>query len=235
MGQSAHTNRLIHETSPYLQQHAHNPVDWYPWGAEALEKARREDKPILLSIGYSACHWCHDGARIVRRRRRRARNERAVVCIKVDREERPDLDKIYQTSHQVLAQRPGGWPLNMLHTGRSNAVLRRDVFSQNTQYGMPDSPELLRHVAQVYSQARCHPGTERLAARHFHASAATGSGAGRASRAGGARPGTYRIAAPVRRALGRLAARETLTPPRSICACTAGSRVSAMARKISKR
>ncbi|MBI3779054.1 MAG: thioredoxin domain-containing protein, partial [Gammaproteobacteria bacterium] len=112
-----HTNRLIHETSPYLQQHAHNPVDWYPWGAEALDKARREDKPILVSIGYSACHWCHvmehesfedeDVARVM--------NE-LFVCIKVDREERPDLDKIYQTAHQVLAQRPGGWPLNMFLT-----------------------------------------------------------------------------------------------------------------------
>jgi uncharacterized protein len=114
MSAPRHTNRLIHETSPYLLQHAHNPVDWYAWGEEALEKARREDKPILLSIGYSACHWCHvmehesfedDAvARVM---------NTLYVCIKVDREERPDLDKIYQTAHQILAQRGGGWPLTM--------------------------------------------------------------------------------------------------------------------------
>src|SRR5690606_16127818 len=108
------TNRLAAETSPYLQQHAHNPVDWYPWGPEALERARREQKPILLSIGYSACHWCHvmahesfedpDTARLM--------NE-LFVNIKVDREERPDLDKIYQVAHQLLTQRSGGWPLTM--------------------------------------------------------------------------------------------------------------------------
>jgi uncharacterized protein YyaL (SSP411 family) len=102
-------NRLAQETSPYLRQHAHNPVDWYPWGPEALEKARAEHKPILLSVGYSACHWCHvmahesfedpDTARVM--------NE-AFVNIKVDREERPDIDRIYQIAQQMLTQRPGG-------------------------------------------------------------------------------------------------------------------------------
>ena len=156
MGQSAHTNRLIHQTSPYLQQHARNPVDWYPWGAEALEKARREDKPILVSIGYSACHWCHvmehesfedeDVARVM--------NE-LFVCIKVDREERPDLDKIYQTSHQVLAQRPGGWPLNMFLTPADQMpFFGGTYFPKTPKYGMPGFTELLRHVAQVYSQKR---------------------------------------------------------------------------------
>src|SRR5262250_14095 len=96
-GQHKHTNQLANETSPYLLQHAHNPVDWYPWGDEALERAVREDKPILLSIGYSACHWCHvmeresfENPEIARRM-----NE-LFVNIKVDREERPDLDQIYQ-------------------------------------------------------------------------------------------------------------------------------------------
>ena len=107
-------NRLRHETSPYLVQHAGNPVDWYPWGSEALELARRLERPILLSIGYSACHWCHvmahesfedpDTARLM--------NE-LYVNIKVDREERPDLDRIYQIAHQMLTQRGGGWPLTM--------------------------------------------------------------------------------------------------------------------------
>src|SRR5471032_688717 len=101
-------NRLARETSPYLQQHANNPVDWYPWGTEALEFARAADRPILLSIGYSACHWCHvmahesfedEGVAEVM--------NRLFVCIKVDREERPDLDQIYQAAHQMLARRPG--------------------------------------------------------------------------------------------------------------------------------
>ncbi|MDH3515092.1 MAG: thioredoxin domain-containing protein, partial [Gammaproteobacteria bacterium] len=97
-----HSNRLIHETSPYLQQHAHNPVDWYPWSAEALERARRENKPILVSIGYSACHWCHvmEHESFEDEEVARVMND-LFVCIKVDREERPDLDKIYQTSHQI--------------------------------------------------------------------------------------------------------------------------------------
>src|SRR5437899_2867994 len=98
-GQSKHTNRLINETSPYLRQHADNPVDWYPWGAEAFEKARREDKPVLLSVGYSACHWCH-------RLREESFENPAIaqlindnfVSIKVDREERPDVDAIYMNA-----------------------------------------------------------------------------------------------------------------------------------------
>jgi len=104
-------NRLQHETSPYLQQHAGNPVHWWPWCDEALELARREDRPILLSIGYSACHWCHvmahesfEDAEVA------ALMNRLFVNIKVDREERPDLDQIYQSAHQLLARRGGGWP-----------------------------------------------------------------------------------------------------------------------------
>jgi len=103
-------NRLAGATSPYLRQHAANPVDWYPWGSEALQRARDEDKPILLSIGYSACHWCHVMAH-------ESFEDPAVaavmndlfVNIKVDREERPDLDQICQTAHALLAQRSGGW------------------------------------------------------------------------------------------------------------------------------
>src|SRR4051812_47525726 len=108
------TNRLVHEASPYLLQHAHNPVDWYPWGEEALARARAEDKPILLSIGYSACHWCHvmEHESFEDEEVARVMNEH-YVCIKVDREERPDLDKIYQTAHQLLASRAGGWPLTV--------------------------------------------------------------------------------------------------------------------------
>jgi len=156
MSEPAHTNRLIHETSPYLLQHAHNPVDWYPWGAAALAKARREDKPILLSIGYSACHWCHvmehesfedeDVARVM--------NE-LFVCIKVDREERPDLDKIYQTSHQVLANRPGGWPLNMFLTPDDHMPFYGGTYFPKTpKHGMPAFTDILRQIASVYRDRR---------------------------------------------------------------------------------
>ncbi|HSW53164.1 MAG TPA: thioredoxin domain-containing protein [Sulfuricaulis sp.] len=156
MDKHAHANRLIHETSPYLLQHAHNPVDWYPWGAEALERARREDKPILVSIGYSACHWCHvmehesfedeEVAGVM---------NQLFVCIKVDREERPDLDKIYQTAHQILAQRPGGWPLNMFLTpGDQMPFFGGTYFPRTPKHGMPAFPDLLRHVAEVYAKKR---------------------------------------------------------------------------------
>src|SRR5438445_11262946 len=110
------TNRLVRETSPYLRQHAHNPVDWYPWGEEALRRAKELDRPIFLSIGYSACHWCHvmeherfedaDTAKIL--------NEH-FISIKVDREERPDLDQLYMTAVQLLT-RQGGWPMSVFLT-----------------------------------------------------------------------------------------------------------------------
>src|SRR5579875_3609270 len=108
-GGEKYTNRLIGETSPYLLQHAHNPVDWYPWGDEAFEKARAEDKPILLSVGYAACHWCHvmehesfENEEIA------ALMNRNFVSIKVDREERPDVDAIYMQALQLMT-RQGGW------------------------------------------------------------------------------------------------------------------------------
>lgn len=111
-----HTNRLINATSPYLLQHAHNPVDWYEWGSEALEKALAEDKPILVSIGYSACHWCHVMAH------QSFENESLAslmndnyICIKVDREERPDIDQVYMEAVQALGTQ-GGWPLNVFLT-----------------------------------------------------------------------------------------------------------------------
>jgi uncharacterized protein YyaL (SSP411 family) len=109
------TNRLIHETSPYLLQHAHNPVDWYPWGEEALSRARHEDKPILLSIGYSACHWCHVMEKECFENEQIAQlmNER-FISIKVDREERPDLDEIYMNATQLMTG--WRWPLNVFLT-----------------------------------------------------------------------------------------------------------------------
>ena len=109
-------NRLAGESSPYLLQHANNPVDWYPWGPEALEKARREDKPIFLSIGYSACHWCHVMEHESFEDEDIAQHLNAhFVSIKVDREERPDLDQVYMNAVQVLTGR-GGWPMSMFLT-----------------------------------------------------------------------------------------------------------------------
>ncbi len=155
-GHPAHTNRLIHETSPYLLQHAHNPVDWQAWNAAALEQARREDKPILLSIGYSACHWCHvmehesfedEGVAQVM-------NE-LFVCIKVDREERPDLDKIYQTAHQLLTRRAGGWPLNMFLAPTDHTpFFGGTYFPKEPRHGLPPFVEVLRRVAAFYREHR---------------------------------------------------------------------------------
>ncbi|HEV8442070.1 MAG TPA: DUF255 domain-containing protein, partial [Steroidobacteraceae bacterium] len=147
-------NRLAQETSPYLRQHADNPVDWYPWGPEALAAARASGKPILLSIGYSACHWCHvmahesfedaDTARLM--------NE-LFVNIKVDREERPDLDKIYQFAHQVLTQRGGGWPLTMFLThDDQKPFFGGTYFPDQARYGMPAFATILQRVAAYYRE-----------------------------------------------------------------------------------
>jgi uncharacterized protein YyaL (SSP411 family) len=149
-------NRLIDETSPYLQQHAHNPVDWYPWGEEALAKARGTDRPILLSIGYSACHWCHVMERESFEDEETAKvmNER-FVCIKVDREERPDLDRIYQTAHQMLQQRPGGWPLNMFLTPKEHMpFFGGTYFPPEPRFGLPAFRDLLQRVADFYREHR---------------------------------------------------------------------------------
>src|ERR1700731_2498904 len=107
-------NRLSHETSPYLRQHAHNPVDWHPWGEEALAKSRQLDRPIFLSIGYSACHWCHvmEHESFEDPEVGQLLNEN-FVSIKVDREERPDLDQIYMAAVQLLTRQAGGWPMSV--------------------------------------------------------------------------------------------------------------------------
>ncbi len=147
---SQHTNRLIHETSPYLLQHAHNPVDWYSWGPEALERARREEKPILLSIGYSACHWCHVMERESFEDERIASlmNEH-FVCIKVDREERPDLDHIYMSAVQMLTGH-GGWPLTIFLTPAGEPFWGGTYFPPVDRHGMPGFPRVLLGVAEAY-------------------------------------------------------------------------------------
>ena len=141
-------NRLAAETSPYLLQHADNPVDWYPWGPEALDRARAENRPILLSIGYSACHWCHVMAHESFEDEATAEVMNShFVNIKVDREERPDLDKIYQVSHQLLARRPGGWPLTMFLTPDDlTPFFGGTYFPPSPRHGLPAFRDLLVRV-----------------------------------------------------------------------------------------
>jgi uncharacterized protein YyaL (SSP411 family) len=145
-------NRLAAETSPYLLQHAANPVDWFAWGEEALATAKREDKPILLSVGYSACHWCHvmahesfedpDTAALM---------NRWFVNIKVDREERPDLDRIYQAAQQLITRHAGGWPLTMFLTpADQQPFFGGTYFPKEPRQGMPGFKEVLRRVAEYY-------------------------------------------------------------------------------------
>jgi uncharacterized protein len=148
MPMQEHRNRLAGETSPYLLQHAANPVDWHPWDEQALELARREGKPILLSIGYSACHWCHVMAHECFEDEAIAAqmNER-FVNIKVDREERPDLDRIYQLAHQMITQRNGGWPLTMFLSPEDQApFFGGTYFPPTARHGLPGFPELLARV-----------------------------------------------------------------------------------------
>lgn len=150
MQNASQANRLIHESSPYLQQHAHNPVDWYPWGPEALEKARREDRPILLSVGYSTCHWCHvmahecfENAAIAQ-----IMND-LFVNIKVDREERPDLDDIYMSAVHMLTGR-GGWPLTVFLTPELKPFYGGTYFPPEDRGGLPGFPRLLQALAEAY-------------------------------------------------------------------------------------
>jgi uncharacterized protein YyaL (SSP411 family) len=154
MNTHKHTNRLIHETSPYLLQHAHNPVDWHPWGEEALQRARAEDKPIFLSIGYSACHWCH-----VMERESFEDEETAALMnelfinIKVDREERPDLDAIYMDAVQAMTGQ-GGWPMSVWLTPEGKPFYGGTYFPKEPRYGMPSFQQVLRAVAEAYRERR---------------------------------------------------------------------------------
>ncbi|MCL4485254.1 MAG: thioredoxin domain-containing protein [Nitrospirae bacterium] len=148
-------NRLGRETSPYLRQHADNPVDWYPWGEEAFRAARDSGKPVLLSIGYAACHWCHVMAHESFEDPETARlmNDR-FVNIKVDREERPDLDHIYQTAHQLLARRGGGWPLTVFLTGRKVPFAAGTYFPRTGRFGLPGFSEVLTRIHGFYVEHR---------------------------------------------------------------------------------
>lgn len=148
-------NHLAGETSPYLLQHADNPVEWHPWGEAALQLAREQNKPILLSIGYSACHWCHvmahesfEDAEIA------AVMNKLFINIKVDREERPDLDQIYQSVHHMLAQRSGGWPLTIFMAPDCTPFYTGTYFPKHPRYNLPGFADLCERVAQAWVEQR---------------------------------------------------------------------------------
>ncbi|MGH9783151.1 MAG: thioredoxin domain-containing protein, partial [Terriglobia bacterium] len=144
-----YTNQLIHETSPYLLQHAHNPVNWHPWGPEALRLAREQNKPIFLSIGYAACHWCHV-------MEHESFEDEAVaeilnahfIPIKVDREERPDLDEIYMNA-TILYARHGGWPMSVWLTPDGQPFYAGTYFPPQDAFGRPGFTTVLKHLAQL--------------------------------------------------------------------------------------
>jgi uncharacterized protein YyaL (SSP411 family)/aryl-alcohol dehydrogenase-like predicted oxidoreductase len=171
-------NRLAGSTSPYLLQHAHNPVDWYPWGEEALARARAEDKPILLSIGYSACHWCH----VMERESFEnddiaALMNRHFVCIKVDREERPDLDDVYMAATLALNHGQGGWPMTVFLTPEQQPFFAGTYFPPDDRYGRPGFPHLLERIAEAWSTDRARlreQGSEVVA--HLRQGATTAPG-----------------------------------------------------------
>ena len=147
-------NRLIEETSPYLLQHAYNPVDWFAWGPEALERAKAEDKPILLSVGYSACHWCHVMEReSFKDREIAALMNDSFVCIKVDREERPDIDSIYMAAVQAMTG-SGGWPMTVFLTPDGKPFYGGTYFPPEDRHGIPGFPKVLQSMANAYRQNR---------------------------------------------------------------------------------
>ncbi|HEX5896031.1 MAG TPA: thioredoxin domain-containing protein, partial [Thermoleophilaceae bacterium] len=160
-------NRLAQETSPYLLQHKDNPVDWYPWGEEALARAREEERPILLSIGYSACHWCHVMERESFEDPQTAAlmNER-FVSIKLDREERPDLDSIYMEACQAMTGQ-GGWPLNVFLTPEQVPFFAGTYFPPDSRMGMPSWRSVLDAVAKAWDERRdeIRAGGEQIAQR----------------------------------------------------------------------
>ena len=199
------SNRLIDEKSPYLLQHAHNPVDWYPWGPEAFEKARQEDKPIFLSIGYSTCHWCHvmeresfeneDVAQIL--------NEH-FVPVKVDREERPDLDRVYMLFVQASTG-SGGWPMSVWLTPEGKPFFGGTYFPPDTRYGRPGFGAILKRLAQAWREDRAQDrGIRRARARTACCNTASTAARAAAGRAERARLRFLRFSPIVRRAPGRV-------------------------------
>ena len=153
-GAAPRENRLAGEKSPYLLQHARNPVDWHPWGEEAFERARREEKPIFLSIGYSTCHWCH----VMERESFESEEIAAIlnehfVAVKVDREERPDVDHVYMTVCQALTG-SGGWPLTLFLTPEKEPFFAGTYFPPSSRFGRPGLREVLFQVASAWDSQR---------------------------------------------------------------------------------
>ncbi len=161
-------NRLIHETSPYLLQHAYNPVDWYPWGPEALQAAKDKNRPILLSIGYSACHWCHVMERESFENDATAElMNRDFVCIKVDREERPDLDEIYMQATVAMNNGQGGWPMTVFLTPEQQPFFAGTYFPPEDRWGRPGFGTLLKKIADYWrtDAAGIHAQAKDMTAR----------------------------------------------------------------------
>ncbi len=153
MSESATPNRLLHETSPYLLQHAYNPVDWHPWGSEALDRAKAENKPILLSIGYSACHWCHVMEReSFENTSIAALMNQHYICVKVDREERPDLDEIYMQATLAMNQGQGGWPMTVFLTPDQYPIFAGTYFPPTDRWGRPGFGTLLTKIAEGWAK-----------------------------------------------------------------------------------
>src|SRR2546429_4692237 len=160
-------NRLARETSPYLLEHANNPVDWYPWGTQALAKARSENKPILLSIGYSACHWCHVMARESFEDREVATlMNRDFVSIKVDREERPDLDQVYMRAVQGMTG-SGGWPMTVFLLPDGTPFFAGTYFPSSDRFGMPGFRGVLAAVADAFAKPPAHVARTAAQGRDF--------------------------------------------------------------------
>jgi len=156
-------NSLAGETSPYLLQHAENPVEWHPWGEQALALAKAQDKPILLSIGYSACHWCHVMAHESFEDAETAAIMNAhFINIKVDREERPDIDQIYQTAHSMLSKKSGGWPLTVFLTPNQEPYFTGTYFPKTARYQLPGFSELIPRVAAYYHERKADVATQTL-------------------------------------------------------------------------
>src|SRR5437773_388549 len=157
-------NRLAHERSPYLLQHAHNPVDWFAWSDEAFAKARSDDKPIFLSIGYSTCHWCHvmEHESFENRDIARVLNEH-FVSIKVDREERPDVDRVYMTFVQATTG-SGGWPMSVWLTPELKPFYGGTYFPPDARWGKPGFPDILREIVRVWKEehAKVHASAASL-------------------------------------------------------------------------
>lgn len=172
-------NRLMHETSPYLLQHAHNPVDWYAWSDEALQRAQKENKPILLSIGYSACHWCHvmehesfENAQIAK-----LMNDN-FINIKVDREERPDIDQVYMSAVQIMTG-SGGWPLTVFLLPNGEPFYGGTYFPPDDRYGRPGFPRLLMNIAEAYRTRRDEvQSNAQMLRQHLNQRMQSGKGTG---------------------------------------------------------